>query len=170
MIVTFTAIIWGCCSVAKSCMNLWDPMDCSTPGLPILHYLPEFAQTHVLWVDDAIQLSHLCCPLLHYFSFIDEETRSSLGQAASKCQRQNSNPDLSGSKTDVLSPKLQLKRIQSEMKELKWDRNIPQDSGDEALLGRGTRSWKRWHELGLLGKGCSLEQPEEQIYSVAMFC
>ena len=32
-------------------------MDCSTPGFPVLHYLPEFAQTHVHWVDDAIQPS-----------------------------------------------------------------------------------------------------------------
>ena len=36
-----------CCSVAKSCPTLWDPMSCSTPGFPGLHYLPEFAQTHV---------------------------------------------------------------------------------------------------------------------------
>ena len=34
-------------------------MDCGTPGFPILHYLPEFPQTHVHWVDDAIQPSHL---------------------------------------------------------------------------------------------------------------
>ena len=52
------------CSVAKSCLTLCDPMDCSTPGFPVLHYLPEFAQTHVHWVDDAIQPSHLCHPLL----------------------------------------------------------------------------------------------------------
>ena len=48
-----------CCSVAKSCLTLWDPMDCSTPGFPVLHNLPEFAQTHVHWVGDAIQLPHL---------------------------------------------------------------------------------------------------------------
>ena len=35
-----------CCSVAKSCPTLCDPADCSTPGFPVLHYLPEFAQTH----------------------------------------------------------------------------------------------------------------------------
>ena len=35
------------CSVTKSCSALCDPMDCSTPGVPVLHYLPEFAQTHV---------------------------------------------------------------------------------------------------------------------------
>ena len=47
-----------CCSVAKSCLILWDPMDCSMPGLPVLHYLPEFAQVHIHWVGDAIQPSH----------------------------------------------------------------------------------------------------------------
>ena len=47
-----------CCSVAKSCPTLCDPMDCSQPGFPVLHYLPEFIQTHMLWVDDAIQPSH----------------------------------------------------------------------------------------------------------------
>ena len=47
-------------SITQSCLTLCDHMDCSTPGLPVLHYLLEFAQTHVHWVDDAI----LCCPLL----------------------------------------------------------------------------------------------------------
>ena len=36
-----------CCSVTKSCPALCDPMDCSSPGFPILHYLPEFVQTLV---------------------------------------------------------------------------------------------------------------------------
>ena len=48
-------------SVAKWCLTLCNPMDCSIPGFPVLHYLPEFAQTHVHWVGDAIQPSH---PLL----------------------------------------------------------------------------------------------------------
>ena len=39
-----------CCSVAKSCLTLWDPMDCSTPGFLVFHCLPEFAQTRVHWV------------------------------------------------------------------------------------------------------------------------
>ena len=47
-----------CCSVAQSCLTLCDPMDCSMPGFPVLHYLPEFAQTHVHLVSDAIQSSH----------------------------------------------------------------------------------------------------------------
>ena len=46
------------CSVAQSCPILWDPMDCSTPGFPVLHHLPESAQTHAHWVGDAIQPSH----------------------------------------------------------------------------------------------------------------
>ena len=50
-----------CCSVAQLCLTLCNPMDCSTPGFPVLHYLPELAQTHVHWVNDAIQPSH---PLL----------------------------------------------------------------------------------------------------------
>ena len=45
-------------SVAQSCPPLCDPMDCSTPGFPVLHHLPEFAQTRVHRVDDAIPLSH----------------------------------------------------------------------------------------------------------------
>ena len=35
-----------CCSVAQSCPTVCDPMDCSTPGLPVHHQLPEFTQTH----------------------------------------------------------------------------------------------------------------------------
>ena len=45
-------------SVAQSCPTLCDPMDCSTPGLPVHHQLPESTQTHVHWVSDAIQPSH----------------------------------------------------------------------------------------------------------------
>jgi len=37
----------GSCSVTQSCLTLCDSVDCSTPGFPVLHYLPEFAQTHV---------------------------------------------------------------------------------------------------------------------------
>ena len=45
-------------SVAQSCPTLCDPMNHSTPGLPVHHQLPEFTQTHVHWVSDAIQPSH----------------------------------------------------------------------------------------------------------------
>ena len=58
-----------CCSVTQSCLTLWDPMDCSTPGFPVLHHLPEFAQTHVHWVADAIQPSRpLSSPSLPAFN------------------------------------------------------------------------------------------------------
>ena len=45
-------------SVAQLCSTLYDTMGCSTPGLPVHHQLPEFTQTHVHWVGDAIQQSH----------------------------------------------------------------------------------------------------------------
>ena len=51
-----------CYSVAQLCLILCDPMDCSMAGFSVLHYLPEFAQTHVLWVNDATQPSHLPLP------------------------------------------------------------------------------------------------------------
>ena len=49
-------------SVAQSRPTLCDPTDCSMPGFHVLHYLPEFAQTHVHWVSDAIQSSHSLLP------------------------------------------------------------------------------------------------------------
>ena len=60
------------CTTAYSCMSvqslsrvwLCDAMDCSTPGLPVHHQLPEPTQTHTLWVRDAIHLLILCHPLL----------------------------------------------------------------------------------------------------------
>ena len=57
-----SASIISCCySVSKSCLTLCNPMDCSTSGLPVFHYLTEFAETHVHWDKDAIQPYH---PLL----------------------------------------------------------------------------------------------------------
>ena len=52
-------------SVSKSCLNLWHPMDCSTPGLPVCCQLEEFTQTHIHWVGDAIQPSHTLLPSSH---------------------------------------------------------------------------------------------------------
>ena len=47
-----------CCPVAQSCPTVYDPTDYSMPGLPVLHRLAEFAQTHAHWVGDIIQPSH----------------------------------------------------------------------------------------------------------------
>ena len=56
-------------SVAQSCPTLCDPMNHSTPGLPVHHHLPEFTQTHVHRVCDAIQPSHpLSSPSLPAFN------------------------------------------------------------------------------------------------------
>ena len=61
---TSAFIIFCCCSVAKSCLTLRDPMDCSMPGFPVLHYLPELAQTHS--IESVMPSNHLilCRPLL----------------------------------------------------------------------------------------------------------
>ena len=56
---SFWSVYWlQFSSVTQSCLTLFDPMDCGTPGFPVYHQLPEFTQTHVHWVGDAIQLSH----------------------------------------------------------------------------------------------------------------
>ena len=51
-------IAYCCYSVAQSCPTLCDPMDCSTPSFPVHYQLPEFTQTHVHRVGDAVQPSH----------------------------------------------------------------------------------------------------------------
>ena len=56
--VSVAWVVTQCSSVAQSCLTLCDPMDCSTPGLPVHHQLLAFTQTHVHWVGDAIQPSH----------------------------------------------------------------------------------------------------------------
>ena len=45
-------------SVAQLCLTLCSPMNSNTPGLPVHHHLPDFTQTHIHWVGDAIQPSH----------------------------------------------------------------------------------------------------------------
>jgi len=58
---SFQSMLHTISSIAQSCLTLWDPMDCRTPGLPVHHQLLEFSQTHAHWVGDPIQPSH---PLL----------------------------------------------------------------------------------------------------------
>ena len=55
-LVPFSSVQFN--SVAQSCPTLCDPMNCSTPGLLVHHQLPEFTQTHIHRVSDAIQPSH----------------------------------------------------------------------------------------------------------------
>ena len=68
-----------CCIVNKSCPTLCDSMNCSSPGFPVLHYLPEFAQTHVLLSQCYIILaiayiicSHFSCVFCSYPSPANE--------------------------------------------------------------------------------------------------
>ena len=53
-----------CCSVAQSCLTFCNPTDCSTPGFPVLHCLPELAQTHIYWWVMPRNHLILCHPLL----------------------------------------------------------------------------------------------------------
>ena len=56
--------MYNSCFVVQllSCVQLFNPMSCSTPGSSVLHYLLEYAQTHIHWVGDTIQPSHLLWP------------------------------------------------------------------------------------------------------------
>ena len=53
-LITWISVQFSC----SLCPALYDPMNCSMPGLPVHHQLPEFTETHVHWVSDAIQPSH----------------------------------------------------------------------------------------------------------------
>ena len=66
-----------CCSVAQSCLTLCHSMKWSAPVLSVLHHLPEFSQTHVHWVSDAIQPSHpLSSPSLPTFNYCQHQVFS----------------------------------------------------------------------------------------------
>ena len=62
-------------SVPQSCPTIWDPMNRSTPGLPVHHQFPEFTQTYVHRVSDAIQPSHPLSSLLSFLPSIPSSTR-----------------------------------------------------------------------------------------------
>ena len=68
-------------TVVQSLSHVWlcDPMDCSQPGLPVLHSLPGFAQTHVCYVGDAIQLSHLLPPSSPFAFSLSQHQRTTEG-------------------------------------------------------------------------------------------
>ena len=86
---TYTMEYCCCCSVAKSCLFLCNPMDCSTPGFPVLHYLPGFAQIHVHWVGEAMLSNHLIphCPLLFLSSiFLSIKVFSNWSEMTLFCQ------------------------------------------------------------------------------------
>ena len=59
---SFHSFLCYCCSFARLCPGVCDPMDRSRPGFLVLQYLPEFAQTRVYSVSDSIQLSHPLMP------------------------------------------------------------------------------------------------------------
>ena len=91
-----------CCSAAKPSPTVCDPMNFGTPGFPVLHYLPEFAQTHVHRVSDTLQPSH---PLLPPASESSNESArcisgQSIGTSASASVFSNEYSGLISFKTD----------------------------------------------------------------------
>jgi len=74
-----------CCSVTQLCPILCEPMDCSTPGPSVPHYLLKFAQVHIHCIGDAIQISH---PLMPSFpSALNLSQHQGLCQWVSFCIR-----------------------------------------------------------------------------------
>ena len=71
----FLSFLLLCChSVTKLYPTFCNPIDCSVPGFPALHYIPEFAQIHAHWVSDAIQPSYpLLLPSPHAFNLIQHQ-------------------------------------------------------------------------------------------------
>ena len=70
-------INYCCCLVAQLCPTLCDPVDCSMPSFPVVHHLPEFAQTPIHWVGVAIQPSHLLTTSSPAFSLSQHQGLSS---------------------------------------------------------------------------------------------
>ena len=64
LIILLPVLKYCCCLVAQLCLTFYYPVDCSMPGFPVLHRLPEFPHTHVHCVDDAIQPSQALLALL----------------------------------------------------------------------------------------------------------
>ena len=61
-VLNFRFAKWSCCSVAKSCPTLCNPVACSIPGFPFVHYLLDLAKSHVHWVNNAIRPSYPLLP------------------------------------------------------------------------------------------------------------
>ena len=58
-----------CCWLTQSCLTLCNPVDCSRPGFPVLHYLLKLAQIHVHWVGGALTMSSSAAPFFCLQSF-----------------------------------------------------------------------------------------------------
>ena len=119
------------CSVTESRPTLCDPMDCRTPGFPVLYYVQEVAQTHVHSVSDAIRPSHSLPPLfLHTFNFSQYQGLSQwvgfLHQVAKILEPQlhtgpsNEHSGLISSRIDELD----LLAVQGTLRSLLQDRNL----------------------------------------------
>ena len=120
--------------VAQLCSTLCDPMDCSRPGFPVLHYLLEFAHTHIHWVDDIIQPSH---PLSHILSLtIICRTLFHVSVQERKNERKLSNDMISVKMSAVLSHFSHV-----------WLFVTPWTIADQTLLSVGFSRQEYWNGL-----------------------
>ena len=86
-LLQFTHCCCCCDSLAKSHPTLYDPMDCSTPGLPVPHHLPEFTQVHIHYIRDAIQPTHPLLPSSPFaFSLSQHQVLPKSPNCISVCQ------------------------------------------------------------------------------------
>ena len=164
----------------QSCPTLCDPMIRSTPGLPVNHQLPEFTQTHVHWVSDAIQPSHpleMLFPVLTVASwpayrFLKRQVRwsgipisfrifhSLLWSTQSKALH-------SQWRTDSLEKTLMLGKIEGRRKRdqqrMRWLDGII-ESMDMGLVDSGSWWWTgrpAIHGVTRIGRGLATEQQKQ---------
>ena len=62
LVISFTCLVVVQLFLMSDLCSSCDPMNYSTPGFPVLHYIPEFVQIHIHWINNAIQLSHPLSP------------------------------------------------------------------------------------------------------------
>ena len=107
-------------SVAQSCSTLCEPMNCSTPGLPVHHQLPEFTQTHVHWVSDAMQPSHpLSSPFPPAFNLSQHQGRFQWASSSNEVAKWNFSFSISPS-NEYSGPTLYLIENCGGEKRLSW--------------------------------------------------
>ena len=103
-------------SVAQSCLTLFDPMNCSTPDLPVHHQLPEFTQTHVHRVGDAIQPSHPLSSPSPPAPLTQCKKAKRLSEEALQIAEKRKDIKCKGEKERYIHPKAEFQRIQGEIR------------------------------------------------------
>ena len=123
-------------------------MNCSTPGFPVLHYLPEFAQTHLHGVGDAIQPSHPLSPLLLLPSIFSSELSLHIREPKYWSFNFSISPSNEYSGSDFKTDWFQLLAFQGTLKSL-----LQYPSSKHQFFGAQPSLWSNSHVcIGLLEK------------------